>query len=73
MYVINLIEEALGKKAVMKFLPRHPADVIATWADIEQSKEKLNWRPKTPIEKGIRKTVHWYLENREFVNSLRNS
>ncbi len=73
MYVINLIEEALGKKAVMKFLPRHPADVIATWADIEKSKEKLHWRPKTPIEEGIRKTVLWYLENREFVNSLRNS
>jgi UDP-glucuronate 4-epimerase len=72
MYVINLIESALGKKAVMKFLPRHPADVFATWADIEKSKEKLNWYPKTTIEEGIRKTVQWYLGNREFVNSLKS-
>jgi len=72
MYVIHLIEDALGKKAVMKFLPRHPADVFATWAHIEKSKEKLNWYPKTTIEEGIKKTVEWYIENREFVNSLKS-
>ena len=32
--VINLIEENLGKKAKIDFLPRHPADVLATCADI---------------------------------------
>jgi nucleoside-diphosphate-sugar epimerase len=72
MHVIRLIEDALGKKAVMNFVPRHPADVVATWAHIEKSKDKLKWYPKTTIEEGIRKTVLWYLENREFVNSLRS-
>jgi nucleoside-diphosphate-sugar epimerase len=72
MHVIKLIEDALGKKAVMNFVPRHPADVVATWAHIEKSKGKLKWYPKTTIEEGIRKTVRWYLENREFVNSLRS-
>ncbi|MFH0933069.1 MAG: NAD-dependent epimerase/dehydratase family protein [Nitrospirota bacterium] len=72
MYVINLIEDALGKKAVMKFLPRHPADVFATWAGIEKSRDTLNWYPKTAIEEGIKKTVQWYKENRAFVNSLRD-
>ena len=71
MHVINMIEDALGKKASMKFLPRHPADVFATWADIEKSREKLKWYPKTTIEDGIQKTVKWYIENREFVNSLK--
>lgn len=69
--VVNLIEDALGKKAVMKFLPRHPADVFATWADIKKSRDMLNWYPKTSIEDGIRSTVQWYIENREFVNSLK--
>ena len=72
MYVIHLIEDALGKRAVMQFSPRHPADVFATWADIEKSREKLQWHPKTPIEEGIRKTVRWYLENREFINTLKD-
>jgi UDP-glucuronate 4-epimerase len=71
MYVINLIEDALGKKAVIKYAPRHPADVVATWADIEKAKDKLKWHPKTTIEEGIKKTVQWYIENREFVNSLK--
>jgi UDP-glucuronate 4-epimerase len=71
MYVINLIEDALGKKAVIKYAPRHPADVVATWADIEKAKDKLKWHPKTTIEEGIKKTVQWYIGNREFVNSLK--
>jgi nucleoside-diphosphate-sugar epimerase len=70
-YVISLIEDALGKKAVMKFSPRHPADVFATWADIGKSRDTLNWYPKTTIEEGIKKTVQWYIENRAFVNSLK--
>ncbi|MBM4145637.1 MAG: NAD-dependent epimerase/dehydratase family protein [Nitrospira sp.] len=72
MYVINLIENALGKKALMNFSPRHPADVVATWAHIEKSKEKLNWHPKTTIEQGIQKTVQWYFDNREFINTLKS-
>lgn len=72
LHVIHLIEEALGKKAVLNFLPRHPADVVATWADIEKSRKILNWYPKTTIEEGIKKTVDWYFENRDFINSLKN-
>ncbi len=71
MYVINLIEDALKKKASIEFLPRHPADVPATWANIEKSKERLHWFPKTTIEEGIKKTVAWYLENKEFISSLK--
>ena len=70
--VIHLIEDALGKRAAIEFLPRHPADILATWADIEKSKEKLDWYPKTTIEEGIRKTVGWYLEHKGFINSLRD-
>jgi len=72
MYVINLIEKELGKKAVIKYTPRHPADVVATWANIDKSKEKLGWKPKTTIEAGIRKTVRWYLENRKLANKLKD-
>jgi nucleoside-diphosphate-sugar epimerase len=71
MYVINLIEDALKKKAEIQFTPRHPADVVATWAHIEKAKKSLNWYPKTTIEEGIQKTVKWYLENKDFINTLK--
>ncbi len=69
-YVINLIEEYLGKRAHINWLPMHPADIRATWADITKSKERLGWKPTTRIEEGIKKCISWYLENRDFVRGL---
>ncbi|GAB4416503.1 MAG: SDR family NAD(P)-dependent oxidoreductase [Thermodesulfovibrionales bacterium] len=71
LYVINLIEENLGKKAVIGWHERHPADVPATWADIEKSKRLLKWSPTMSIEEGIRNTVQWYRENREFLLTIK--
>lgn len=70
-YVINKIEELLGKKAHINYKPRHPADIVATWANIDKSKNSLQWYPKTSIDDGIQKTVQWYFENKDFVNSLK--
>ena len=69
-YVIQLIEQYLGKKAKIEYQPRHPADVLATWADISRAKELLSWRPLVSIEEGIQRTVAWYLENREWVRNV---
>ncbi len=71
MHVIHLIEENLGKKAKVEWLERHPADVPATWADIEKSRRLLKWAPTVNIEEGIRNTVQWYRENREFLLTIK--
>lgn len=70
-YVIGLIEEFLGKKAKIEYLPRHPADVPATWADIKRAKKLLGWKPKVKIEEGIERTGRWYIENREWLKGIR--
>jgi len=67
MYVINQIEENLGKKAKIDFLPRHPADVLVTCADIGKAERLLGWRPEVRIEEGIRRAVEWHLNNSEMV------
>jgi len=46
--------------------------VLATWADIEKSKDKLGWKPTVSIEEGVQNTVDWYLKNREFLNRLKD-
>jgi nucleoside-diphosphate-sugar epimerase len=69
-YVIKLIEDCLGKKAEIEFLPRHPADVHSTWADISRAKQILGWEPKVKIEEGIKKTVDWYLENKDWMKEV---
>ncbi len=70
-YVIKLLEKNLGKKAKIKRLPRHPADVTATWAHIQKAKKLLGWKPKTSIEKGVENTVKWFFENKKFLIGLK--
>lgn len=70
-YVIGLIEKYLGKKAKVEYLPRHPADVPATWANIKKAKELLDWEPTVKIEEGIERTGKWYVENREWLKGIK--
>ena len=41
MDAIRLVEELVGKKAAIEHQPRHPADVLATWADIDKAERLL--------------------------------
>lgn len=63
MHFIHVLEQSLGKKAVLEYLPLQPGDVLATYADIDHSSEKLGFSPKTTIEEGIPKFVEWYRRN----------
>jgi|ERR1700722_2408678 len=38
--------------------------------DARKIERELGWRPKETFETGIRKTVHWYLENEEWVRDV---
>lgn len=62
MRFIGLIEEAIGKKAEVEFLPMQPGDVQSTYADIEASQRDLGFEPTTPIDVGIPKFVAWFRE-----------
>jgi len=59
---IEVLENALGKKAVKKLLPIQPGDVPATYADIEDLTRDVGFAPATPIEEGIARFVQWYRE-----------
>jgi UDP-glucuronate 4-epimerase len=60
MDVIALLEQNLGKKAIMNMLPMQPGDVPATYADVADLAEAVGFAPKTPIEEGMRRFVDWY-------------
>ena len=57
---INALEEALGKKAKVNFLPLQPGDVIDTYANTDNLKEKFDYKPKTSVTDGINKFIKWY-------------
>jgi UDP-glucuronate 4-epimerase len=57
---INALEIALEKKAQINFLPLQPGDVLDTYANVDDLKEKLNYKPTTSITKGVTNFVEWY-------------
>ena len=59
-YLIELIEKALGKKAKKEMYPMQPGEVLETYADIEKSEKLLNYRPKVSIEEGIPLFIDWF-------------
>jgi UDP-glucuronate 4-epimerase len=58
--LIEVIEQACGKRLKRDMRPVQPADVPATWADISESRRDLDFSPRTPLEEGIPRFVAWY-------------
>lgn len=67
---IQLVEKLVKQKANINYKPRHPADVLATWANISKAKKLLKWRPHTPFKDGVARLVDWYNENREWASRI---
>jgi len=57
---IHLIEDKIGRKAEINFLPLQPGDVPKTYANIDDLERDINYRPETSIVKGIANFVDWY-------------
>jgi len=60
LHVVSLLEKELGRTAKTELLPMQPGEVPETFADIEELTRDIGFRPRTPIEDGIRDFVAWY-------------
>jgi UDP-glucuronate 4-epimerase len=57
---ITAIENALGKKAELELLPLQPGDVPDTYADVSDLAMQFDFKPATPVVKGVASFVEWY-------------
>lgn len=57
---IEILEETIGKTAEKEFLPAQPGDVFKTYADIGPLERDYGFRPKTPLEEGLKRFYEWY-------------
>jgi UDP-glucuronate 4-epimerase len=62
MTYIHALEESLGRKAEIHFLPMQPGDVPSTMADVSELADAVDFRPRTSVEEGIARFVAWYRE-----------
>ncbi|MBP7582598.1 MAG: GDP-mannose 4,6-dehydratase [Spirochaetes bacterium] len=69
--MIGMMEARLGKKAVIEQKPFHKADMMETWADITKAGRILGWEPKVSFDEGIRRTVEWHVEHREWLRGVK--
>jgi UDP-glucuronate 4-epimerase len=68
--VLAYIEDALGERAQREYRPSHPADVPATWANIDRARNMLDWKPTTRWQDGVDRLVAWYRQERDWARNI---
>ena len=68
--LIKLIEDIVGKKAIVEYGPADPADMRSNWADVTKAGELLGWEPQFDMRSGIGKLVEWYNAEREWASQI---
>ena len=63
MRYIQVLEECLGRKAVLQMEPMQAGDVPDTTADVSDFERDFGFKPSTPVEVGVRRFVEWYREH----------
>jgi UDP-glucuronate 4-epimerase len=62
--LVELLERALGIRAIIDKQPQQPGDVPVTYADISKGRRLLGYDPRTKIEAGIERFVDWFKTQR---------
>jgi UDP-glucuronate 4-epimerase len=57
---LEILQEEIGKKAIVEYLPLQPGDVVATYADIDDIQADVGYEPSTDVRTGLRNFVRWY-------------
>ena len=57
---IEVLEDCLGRKAIMEMLPLQPGDVPDTVADVTELQNIVGYKPRVTVEQGVRQFVDWY-------------
>ncbi|UYN92433.1 MAG: GDP-mannose 4,6-dehydratase [Anaerolineales bacterium] len=68
--LITMMEDAVGKKAVIEHGPFDKADMMANWADVTKAGELLGWEPAVGLQEGIGRTVAWYQQERSWASQI---
>jgi UDP-glucuronate 4-epimerase len=62
--LIAIIEEAVGKPAIIERQPLQPGDVPITYADVSKATRDLGYAPTTSVRDGVARFWAWYREHR---------
>jgi UDP-glucuronate 4-epimerase len=58
--LVSLLEDALGRRAIIRFAPRPAVDVEETFAAVDAISALTGFLPQTPLALGIPRFVTWF-------------
>jgi UDP-glucuronate 4-epimerase len=69
--LVSLVEEVVGKKAVVEYGPPNLADMRSNWADVSKAGKLLGWEPQVDLREGVRRLAEWYTRERSWAKDVR--
>lgn len=66
--MVNILEERIGKKAIIEYTQMQPGDVLTTFADIEKAQKYLNYKPQYTFTEGIDNFLKWFKQQKDNRN-----
>ena len=57
---IASLERVIGNKAVLRYVPMQPGDVVTTCADTSDLQRDIGFGPSIDLETGLARFVEWY-------------
>lgn len=68
--LIALLEERIGRKAIIEHHPPNQADILTNQADVAKAANILGWQPQVGLEEGVTRLVEWYQAEQEWVKGI---
>ena len=69
--LIEMMEKAIGRKAIIEQRPAEKADMSASWANVSKAGKLLGWEPQVGLKEGIAKMVEWYRAERSWASQIK--
>jgi nucleoside-diphosphate-sugar epimerase len=68
--IIEMIEKAIGKKALVENRPFPAADMAANLADVSKAGRIMGWEPQVGLAEGLARTIAWYRREQEWASRI---
>ncbi len=71
--IVRLICQALGKpESLITYVTDRKGHDLRYAIDASKLRRELGWQPETAFADGLEKTIRWYLENRQWWETIRS-
>jgi nucleoside-diphosphate-sugar epimerase len=68
--LIGMIEKRMETTARIEYMPRHPADAVVNFANVDKARRLLGWEGRVSLDEGVSNLVNWYLAERRWASQV---